>query len=103
MEIKISGCKRHKETGFVEMIIFSFYIQIEGAYVSYSSFLEYESNSKNKKTFLPFRELTVEILKGWILDKYSTEQLEEIESSLLVEIDSKINHPYEYGLPWEII
>jgi len=103
MEIGIQNCKRAKGSGFIESINFEFYIVDEGFYTSYPDIIEYENTAdyvKDNKEFIPFRDITEEIMKSWILSKYSTEKLTQIENFLLDNIDKHRNNPYELGLPW---
>jgi hypothetical protein len=52
--------------------------------------------------YIPYEELTKEIVVGWVKDSLGEERLEEIEKSLTEQIQSQKNPPILAGIPWEV-
>lgn len=50
--------------------------------------------------FIPYEELTPEIIITWVKNKLGEEQTSLIEASLASQIDEKINPVRTLGLPW---
>ena len=50
--------------------------------------------------FIPYAELTEEVVIGWAKDALGTEQVAAIEASLQAQIDEKAAPSKASGLPW---
>jgi len=50
--------------------------------------------------FIPYEDLTPEIVINWVKEKLGEEQISSIEASLASQIDEKINPGKMFGLPW---
>jgi hypothetical protein len=53
--------------------------------------------------FIPYEELTKEIVIGWIIEYLGESKLVDIENSLISQIEMQKNPPILRGLPWEVI
>jgi hypothetical protein len=51
--------------------------------------------------YIPYEELTKEIVVGWVKDSLGEERLEEMEKSLADQIQAQKNPPILTGFPWE--
>ena len=51
--------------------------------------------------YIPYEELTKEIVVGWVIESLGEERMAEIEKSLEDQIQSQKNPPILTGLPWE--
>ena len=56
----------------------------------------FNQKSPDDPDFIPYEELTEEIVKGWVLDKIGA----DIEQRLVAEIDAQKNPSSASGLPW---
>ena len=53
-----------------------------------------------QQNFIPFEDLTEEIVIGWVKDRLGEEQVTGLQDGLLVAIAEKANPPLASGLPW---
>jgi hypothetical protein len=64
---------------------------------------EFEVNSKSKK-FVPFEELTEEIVLNWVQTQLTEQKISELITEMESEIDEKIyaqqNPEFLQGTPW---
>jgi len=51
--------------------------------------------------YIPYEDLTKEIVVGWVIESLGEERMEEIEKSLEDQIQAQKNPPILTGLPWE--
>jgi hypothetical protein len=51
--------------------------------------------------YIPYEELTEEIVVGWVKESLGEEKLEEMEEMLSNRIENQINPPTLSGLPWQ--
>ena len=51
-------------------------------------------------TFVPFEELTEDVVIGWVKTQLGEEQVAEYEASLDAQLDALINPPILTGIPW---
>jgi hypothetical protein len=58
------------------------------------------SYTQFEETFIPFEDLTKEIVVEWVKETLGEEQLHTIEDSLIEQIESQKNPPIFVGLPW---
>ncbi len=76
-------------------VVFLIHWQVEATTGSYTSRqigtqpVEYNSGS----TFIPFNELTFNIVYGWVTSSMGEEQYNNITASLIQNIESQINPP----------
>lgn len=59
------------------------------------------TQDEESEDYIPFEELTQEIVVEWVKETLGEEQLESMEASLVQQIESQKNPPIVYGLPWE--
>lgn len=52
------------------------------------------------KEFIPFEQLTKEIVVDWIKEKMGIEQIISLEESLAQQIENQKNPPILTGVPW---
>lgn len=55
---------------------------------------------ENAEGFIPFEDITEEVVVGWLKESLGEEQLESMKASLIQQIESQKNPPIVYGLPW---
>lgn len=53
-----------------------------------------------QKDFIPFEDLTEEIVVSWVKDRLGQDQITALENGLVVAIAEKANPPLALGLPW---
>jgi hypothetical protein len=53
--------------------------------------------------FIPYEDLTKEIVVGWVIESLGEERMEDIENSLIAQIEAQKHPPILTGLPWEIV
>ena len=56
----------------------------------------FNQKSPDDPDFIPYEELTEEVVKGWVLDKIGA----DIEQGLVAQIDAQKNPTSAKGLPW---
>ena len=52
------------------------------------------------QAFIPYEELTPEIVTGWVKEKLGEEQVESIESALSSQLDDQQTPKNASGVPW---
>lgn len=58
------------------------------------------SRKEGDSNFIPFEELTEEVVIGWVTDQMGREQVTALENSLADQIETKHNPTKAKGLPW---
>lgn len=61
------------------------------------------SDSPNKEDFLPFEQLTPEIIIDWVQEFLGTETISEIDKKISRQLELKKNPECAVGLPWAAI
>lgn len=70
----------------------------DGEYTASSYGAEgFNQKSPDEPDFIPYEDLTEEIVKGWVLDKLGA----DIEQRLVAKIDAQKNPTSATGLPWK--
>jgi hypothetical protein len=54
----------------------------------------------NDPTFIPYDDLTEEIVIGWVKDEMGANQVAAYEAAVQGQIDAQINPTHASGLPW---
>ena len=58
------------------------------------------TQDESSEDYIPFEDLTKEIVVGWVEESLGEEQLQAMEQSLIQQIETQKNPPVIYGLPW---
>lgn len=99
---KIAGMKRIDTTGLVVEVTYIFNAQEDNVLDRKVGSMTF-SGSTSDPNFVPFDELTEEIVLGWVYNKLGAEKT-TIENKVIERIQQKIteiqNNPYKQGLPW---
>lgn len=70
----------------------------QGEHVAkYNTSLIFNERDPSDPNFIPFNQLTEEVVKQWIIEKAGT----ELEAHLQNELDKLTNPTEIYGLPWQ--
>jgi hypothetical protein len=59
------------------------------------------TENPESESYIPYEDLTEEIVISWVKDYLGEEQLKEIELNLSTQIESQKNPPILQGLSWE--
>lgn len=100
----IHQLERKSDNGFVLNVHWRFAItetteEGKNYYADSYSVASYQQD-ENAEDFIPFEDITEEIVVGWVKESLGEEQLASMEASLLQQIESQKNPPIVYGLPW---
>ena len=100
---KIADLKRKPTTGLVFEVTYVMNFELEGETDRKVGTVEFEGNV-NDPNFVPFEDLTEEIVLGWVTATLGEEQIStietEFETRLQEIIDKKLNPEFLTGTPW---
>lgn len=89
---------RNLANGFVITVAWSCKASVEGATALHGGKFTYE-NSSEQLEFIPYDELTEEIVLGWVYTALGSQKV-EIEASLEAKVAKQLSFVYISGLPW---
>jgi hypothetical protein len=98
----IFNTKYQKENGLILNVTYGCTVTLE-SYIDRNIFeIELEPSEEN---FIPFEQLTEQIIMGWVTDKVGQETLTQIEEALQTNVTNqkqqKEQETITSGLPWE--
>ena len=99
---RIAGMKRVEATGLVVDVTYIFNAQ-EGNVIDRKVGSLTFSGSTNEPGFIPYEDLTQEIVLGWIFDSLGSEKTTietEVTERVQTSYDEQQNNPYSQGVPW---
>ena len=79
-----------------EKVIFNVHWRVEKEDKDYSasSYGTQSLNTENIENFIPYDDVTSEMVEGWVKDAMGEEEVSNIESNLDQQIENKKNPPY---------
>ena len=99
---KIAGMKRIDSTGLVVDVTYIFNAE-EGNVLDRKVGSMTFSGSTNEPGFVPYEDLTEEIVLGWVYNGLGSEKTtieNEVTERVQDRIDAQQNNPYKQGVPW---
>jgi len=95
MELRITDLTHKVKNGAVVSVFWEAVMSDAGFSFSDYGKLEFFPDPDDPD-FIPYGDLTEEIVKGWVLDKIGA----DIEQRLVAKIGEKENPTFTSGLPW---
>jgi hypothetical protein len=99
---KIGGMKRIDATGLVVEVNYIFNAEESNVLDRKVGSMTFSGNT-NDPGFVPYEDLTEEIVLGWVYDGLGSEKTaieNEVTGRVQARIDAQQNNPYRQGLPW---
>jgi len=100
---KIANLKRTPSEGLVIEVTYIMNFKLEEMEDRHVGMITLEGDPTDPN-FIPFEELTQEVVLGWVQTELGEERITEIqtqmESRLQQRLDEKNNPPFIQGLPW---
>jgi len=100
---KIANLKRKPTTGLVFEVTYIMNFELENETDRKVGMIEFEGNETDPN-FVPFKDLTEEIVLGWVTATLGEEQISalktEFETRLQERITKKANPEFLIGTPW---
>jgi hypothetical protein len=101
---KILNSKRNPESGLVIEVTWAMKFKLDGESDRKIGKIKLEGD-ENDPNFIPFENLTKEIILNWVKSNLGQEKIEEIEnqhkSVLETRLKEKSNPEFLLGLPWK--
>lgn len=97
MKIVINTLERKVDNGFVTTVHWSS-IKTSGEHTA--SQYGTESFEATEGSFVPFNQLTQEMVTGWLKERWGAEGLAAKEAALDAQLAALANPPVMSGLPW---
>jgi hypothetical protein len=101
---KIANLKRKPESGFVFEVAYIMNFELENEIDRKLGMIEFEIN-ETESNFIPYEELTEEIVLGWVIETLGEEEITKIETEYKTKLEERIeekSHPeFLIGAPWE--
>jgi hypothetical protein len=101
---KIANLKRKPTSGLVFEITYIMNFELEGETDRKVGMITFEGDETDPN-FIPFEELTEEIVLGWVTETLGEEEITKIETEfktrLKERIEKKSNPEFLIGTPWE--
>lgn len=94
----IQNMTRTTDTGFVINVAWACTAQQDSASAFYGGTTTYVNNP-DEPGFIPYDQLTEEIVLGWVYDALG-DQKAEIEATLTAKVEKQLNPVTANGLPW---
>lgn len=102
---KIHDIKRTADESVAKEVTYSINFDLEGIQDRKVGTVELPSKKPTTKTFIPFEELTEEVILGWVQEQVGQETIDDITSiyqqRLQQRLDRKNNPEHLTGLPWD--
>jgi len=95
----IHALERQAQDGFVLNVHWRLSMQDGEYYADTYGVISYTQDPE-ASDFVPFEQLTKEIVVGWVQDYFGEEKLNEMQESLINNINNQKNPPIILGLPW---
>ena len=100
----IADLRRYPENGLVFNVTYIINFTLEDIEDRLVGRLQLEGNSEDEN-FIPFEELTEEVVIGWVKETLGEEEIEEIYSNMETILEEKLerknNPPFLGGRPWD--
>lgn len=100
---KIFELKRKTDTGLVFEVTYVINFELKGKNDRHIGNLELEGDV-NDPNFIPYENLTEEIVLNWIQSELGQDKIDEIQTAVEDRIRERIerekNPPFKRGLPW---
>jgi hypothetical protein len=100
---KIAQLKRNPTNGLVFEVTFIMNFKLENETDRHVGLIELEGDPTSK-TFVPFEDLTEEIVLNWVKEKLTQVKISEIETNMKTRLEEKIekkaNPEFLTGTPW---
>lgn len=101
---KVANLKRDNTTGLVSELSYLVLFDADGQTVHHFETL-FIQGSENDSDFIPFEDLTEDIVIGWVHDLLGADKITEIEKRSKLLLDEKILHTSQSatteGIPWQ--
>ena len=94
----IQNMTRTTDTGFVIQVAWSCTAAQDSASAFYGGTTTYVNNP-DEPGFIPYENLTEEIVLGWVYDALG-DQKAEIEANLTAKVEKQLHPVTANGLPW---
>lgn len=99
---KIAGMKRIVATGLVVDVTYIFNAEESNVLDRHVGSMTF-SGSTDEPGFVPYEDLTEEIVLGWVFDSLGSQKT-VIETEVTGRVEARIieqqNNPYSQGVPW---
>lgn len=101
---KVANLKRDNTTGLVSELSYLVLFDADGQTVHHFETL-FIQGSENDSDFIPFGDLTEDIVIAWVHDLLGADKITEIEKRSKLLLDEKILHNSQSttteGIPWQ--
>lgn len=92
----VANLERETADGFV----FTVHYTVHAEDGTYSAGAYGSMGLERPDSFIPFDDLTEDMVIGWVKDKLGDEKVAEIEAALQAQLDEKHSPTKAAGLPW---
>jgi hypothetical protein len=92
--------ERHTSDGLVIAAHWQVVKESEGKQARVYGFIGLPMKDPSDPSFIPFDELTEEVVLSWVYAALGDEQVKTYEASLDAQLDALINPPILTGIPW---
>jgi hypothetical protein len=100
---KISNIKRLPLNGLVIEVTYIMNFELSGKHTRHLGSVTLTGDPQDPN-FIPYEDLTEQIVTGWVQDELGTQRIDEITSnaqtSIQAQIDRATNPEFLIGLPW---
>lgn len=96
--LKIVNMQRRSFDGMVINVDFSMETEQYGYVAKYAGAVMLTPTQTN---FIPYDDLTPEIVKKWVIDAVGQAEIEEIEKQLMIDIENQKRPKILNGIPWQ--
>jgi len=100
----IADLKRYPENGLVFDVTYIINFALEDIQDRHVGGLQLEGDPEDEN-FIPFEEITEEVVIDWVKTELGEEKLDEIYSNMTTRLEEKLerknNPPFLEGKPWE--
>jgi hypothetical protein len=100
---KIANVKSKSDNGLVIEVTYIMNFKLEDKEDRHVGMVTLEGDPESPN-FVPYEELTQEIVLGWIQNELGQTKIDEITSSMQTRLQERIdrekNPPFKTGLPW---
>ena len=94
---EVNTLERELADGYVNKVIY----RVKGTDGTYETRATGEVDLEKPKTLVPYKDLTQEIVIGWVKAKLGTESVAEIEKAIDAQINLQKTPTHGVGTPWE--